>query len=52
MGNAKVQNIIILGALIRAMALEPVDWPALVAGYVPATALALNLQALDAGLRR
>ena len=52
LGNAKVQNIIILGALIKALALGPVDWPALVADYVPAKVRDLNLLALDTGLRR
>jgi len=50
LGNIRVQNIILLGALIRVMDLADLDWAALVAAQVPAKALALNLKALEAGL--
>lgn len=50
MGNLKVQNIILLGALIKVMGLENIDWPGFVAQYVPEKARQLNLKALEAGL--
>ncbi len=51
LGQIRVQNVILLGALVKAMGLEAVDWPALVAAHVPEKARDLNLKALDAGLR-
>ena len=51
MGNLKVQNIILLGALVKVMGLENIDWPGFVAQYVPEKARHLNLKALEAGLK-
>ncbi len=51
MGNIRVQNIILLGALIKVMGLTDLDWPALVAGQVPARARDINLKALEVGLK-
>ncbi len=49
LGNIRAQNIVLLGALVKVMGLEAVDWRALVAAYVPAKAKELNLKAFDAG---
>ena len=49
LGNIKAQNIVLLGALVRAMGLEKVDWHALIAQMVPPKAVAMNLAAYDAG---
>lgn len=51
LGNVRVQNIVLLGALIKVMGLGAVDWPKLVAEYVPAKARDLNLKAFEAGLQ-
>ena len=51
LGNLKVQNIILLGALIKVMKLDIIDWPGLVAKYVPEKVRELNLRALEAGLK-
>ncbi|UQZ89748.1 indolepyruvate oxidoreductase subunit beta [Deltaproteobacteria bacterium Smac51] len=51
LGNIRVQNIVLLGALVKVMGLTDIDWPALVAEYVPAKARDLNLKAFDAGLK-
>ena len=49
LGNIKAQNIVLLGALVKTMALEAVDWKALIAKMVPAKAVELNLAAYEAG---
>jgi len=49
LGNMKAQNIVLLGALVKAMELETVDWKELIRNMVPAKAVELNLAAYDAG---
>lgn len=49
LGNIRAQNIVLLGALVRALGLEAVDWKALVEKYVPAKAREMNIRAYDAG---
>ena len=49
LGNIRAQNIVLLGALVKSMCLEQVDWKALVARMVPQKAVELNLAAFDAG---
>jgi len=49
LGNIKAQNIVLLGALVKSMKLEVVDWKALIGKYVPPKALELNLKAFDIG---
>lgn len=49
LGNIKAQNIVLLGAFVRAMGLEGVDWKALIAKYVPPKALEMNIRAYEAG---
>ncbi len=49
LGSIKAQNIVLLGAFVKAMKLENVDWKALVAKFVPAKAREMNLAAYDAG---
>lgn len=51
LGNIRVQNIVLLGALIKVMGLTEVDWPGLVADYVPAKAREINLKALETGMK-
>ena len=50
LGNIRAQNIVLLGAFVKAMGLtDKADWRQLVADYVPAKARDLNLAAFDAG---
>lgn len=49
LGNMKAQNIVLLGALIKALGLNEVNWEELVAAYVPAKAIEMNLKAYKAG---
>ena len=49
LGNIKAQNIVLLGALVRSLKLEAVDWTGLIRKMVPAKAVELNLAAFEAG---
>ena len=49
LGNMKAQNIVLLGALVKQMKLDGVDWKALVAKSVPAKLVDLNLAAYEVG---
>lgn len=49
LGNSKAQNIVLLGALVKAMGLEAVDWKKIIADYVPKKAAEMNMAAYDAG---
>ena len=48
-GNVKAQNIVLLGALVKQLALDNVDWRDLIAKNVPAKTVDLNLAAFDKG---
>lgn len=50
LGSSKVMNIILLGALIKYMKLEDIDWEAIIASNVKKNYIDLNLQALRLGL--
>lgn len=49
LGNIKAQNIVLLGALVKSMGLEDVDWKGLISRMVPPKAVELNLKAYEAG---
>jgi len=49
-GNVKAQNIVLLGALIKALGLSGPDWTDLVAEYVPPRAREANIQAFITGM--
>ena len=49
MGNVKVQNIVLLGALVKRLGIDDIDWKDIVAKNVPAKLVDLNLQAFDHG---
>jgi indolepyruvate ferredoxin oxidoreductase beta subunit len=54
LGNARAMNIVLLGVLVRALALEALpgaDWESAIAAFVPEKLQALNLEAYRAGLR-
>lgn len=50
LGNIKAQNVVLLGALIKALNIEEVDWNEVIKGLVPAKAIELNERALQAGM--
>jgi indolepyruvate ferredoxin oxidoreductase beta subunit len=49
LGNVKAQNICLLGALIKKLGLDGVDWKAIIKDTVPAKVIDVNLAAFDAG---
>lgn len=49
LGNTKVQNICLLGALVKSLGLEGVDWRSIVGQNVPGKAIELNLRAFETG---
>lgn len=50
LGNPKVMNIVLLGALIKGMQLTDIDWKAIVGGNVKPAFVDINLKALEKGL--
>ena len=50
LGNAKAANVILLGALIKAMELTDIDWEAIVRANVKEQFADLNIKALNAGM--
>ena len=49
LGNLRVQNTVLLGALIRFLDIKDVDWTRFVAGNVPAKAIEVNVKGFEAG---
>lgn len=50
LGNIKAQNVVLLGALIKALNLDCVDWHSAIENTVPSKAIELNKKALSAGM--
>ncbi|MCX7828242.1 MAG: indolepyruvate oxidoreductase subunit beta [Thermanaerothrix sp.] len=50
LGNVKAQNVVLLGALIKAMGLDSINWEEVLAEVVPPRFLELNVKALRAGM--
>lgn len=50
LGNIKAQNIVLLGALIKALGLENMDWDEVVKENLPEKMHALNIKAIKAGM--
>jgi indolepyruvate ferredoxin oxidoreductase, beta subunit len=50
LGNIKAQNVVLLGALLKALNLEEINWEDVVTSLVPQKAIELNKKALKAGM--
>lgn len=50
LGNSKAMNIVLLGALVRLMELEKLDWEAAIKACVKPAFVELNIKALAAGM--
>jgi indolepyruvate ferredoxin oxidoreductase, beta subunit len=50
LGNIKVQNIVILGALIKALGLENLEWAEVIKEQLPEKMHEINIKALEAGM--
>ena len=49
LGNAKCMNVVLFGAMTRALGMDDIDWEAVIRRTVPAASLELNLRAYRAG---
>lgn len=49
LGNIKAQNVVLLGAMIKKLGLDSIDWPAIIAKMVPEKFKELNLKAYETG---
>ena len=49
LGNAKCMNVVLYGAMTRALEMEDIDWEAVIRDTVPPRSLELNLAAYRAG---
>lgn len=49
LGNAKCMNVVLFGAMTRALGMDNIDWEAVIRRTVPAASLELNLRAYRAG---
>lgn len=49
-GNIKVQNIVLMGATIKALGLAELDWEAVMKQYIPEKLYDINVKAYRAGL--
>ena len=50
LGNAKAQNIVLLGSLVVYLGLEQTDWKAIIEKSVPPKAVEINKMAFDKGV--
>lgn len=50
LGNIKAQNVVLLGALLKALNITEINWEEVVASLVPSKAVELNKKALAAGM--
>lgn len=50
LGNMKAQNVVLLGALIKALNIEEIEWNEVIKTIVPSKAIELNEKALQAGM--
>jgi indolepyruvate ferredoxin oxidoreductase beta subunit len=50
LGNIKSQNIVLLGALVKAMKLDDIDWKPVLKEIIPTKLYDLNEKAFEAGL--
>jgi indolepyruvate ferredoxin oxidoreductase, beta subunit len=50
LGNPKAQNIVVMGAIIKALSLEKVNWAQIIEQFIPPKLRELNIRALQAGL--
>ncbi|MFL0269803.1 indolepyruvate oxidoreductase subunit beta [Candidatus Clostridium radicumherbarum] len=50
LGNIKAQNVVLLGAVIKAMKLDNINWKDAIERVIPPKAIELNLRALTAGM--
>ena len=50
LGNIKAQNVVLLGALIKVLKLEAINWDEVISAIVPSKAIELNKKAFKSGM--
>lgn len=50
LGSPRVMNIVLLGAIVKSMGLDAIDWPAIIRANVKPAFAELNMKALQAGM--
>jgi len=50
LGNAKAQNMVLMGVCIKALGLENFDWPAIIREFLPQKLHELSIKAYEKGL--
>lgn len=50
LGNIKAQNVVLLGALIKVLKLENINWEVVISDIVPPKAIEINKKAFSAGM--
>ena len=50
LGNSKVMNVILLGAIIKSMGLEEINWNKIIKDNVKPKFVELNLKAIEVGM--
>ena len=50
MGNLKVMNVILLGAIIKSMGLQDIDWDEIIRNNVKPKFVDLNIKAMAVGM--
>ncbi|MPM82549.1 hypothetical protein SDC9_129610 [bioreactor metagenome] len=51
LGNIKTQNIVLLGALVKAFELNEIDWIEILKEIIPEKMLEINIKAFEKGMR-
>ena len=51
LGNEKVQNMVMLGLLVKTLELEEIDWESIIKEFVPQRFHDMNIQAFQAGIK-
>ena len=49
LGNPKVMNVILLGAVVKSMKLDDIDWPGIIAANVKPKFVDINIEAFERG---
>lgn len=52
LGNIKTMNIVLLGALVRAMGLQDLDWEQVIKNNVKENLVDINIKAFDEGMKQ
>jgi len=50
LGNVKAQNVVLLGAVVKSLGLDKLDWEKIISQYFKGAVLDLNVKALKAGM--